>query len=103
MPKPDVAPLFCDRCLVELNPGRGGHFQVRIEAVADPAAPVFTADDLAKDPRAEWSSLMAKLGDLSEREAMDHVHRRVTLYLCNRCYRRWIENPTAGRTDESPE
>jgi hypothetical protein len=30
---------------------------------------------------------------MSEREAMDQVFRRLTVFLCNRCYQDWIENP----------
>jgi hypothetical protein len=33
---------------------------------------------------------------VSGQEAMDQVYRRVTVYLCGPCYRRWIENPVAG-------
>jgi len=29
----------------------------------------------------------------SPHELLDDVHRRLTLYLCRRCYVQWIENP----------
>ena len=32
--------------------------------------------------------------DLSEQDLLDQVYRRVTVYLCLRCYNVWIENPT---------
>ena len=89
------SPLFCDRCLVRLHPGRGNFYVVRIEAVADPTPPEFTAEDLRRDSRREFERLVAELETLSEREAMDQVYRRVTIFLCTRCYPRWIENPAS--------
>jgi hypothetical protein len=44
---PDGPPLLCDRCGVELTPGKGDFYVVRIEAVADPTPPRFTEEDLA--------------------------------------------------------
>jgi hypothetical protein len=96
MPEPDDHSdcVFCARCTAELWPGRGNFYRVTIEAVADPTPPVVTAGDLADDPRPQIERLLAELADLSEQEAMDQVHRRLTLFLCWPCYRRWIENPT---------
>ncbi len=92
----DHWPIFCSRCHAELAPGEGRFYVVRIEAFADPTPPQFTEDDLHRDPRAEIDRLLAELRDLSAQEAMDQVYRRLTLYLCVPCYRRWIENP-AGK------
>ena len=93
---PPGEPLFCDRCLTRLHPGRGDLFVVKIEAVADPSPPEFTAEDLARDHRQELARLVAHLETLSAQEAMDQVFRRLTIFLCNACYLEWIENP-AGR------
>jgi hypothetical protein len=87
------SPLFCDRCSKELHAGQGNFYVVKIEAIADPAPPVFSAEDLERDHRAEIARLVAELDGLSEREAMDQVYRRLTIYLCEPCYRVWIENP----------
>ncbi len=87
-------PLICDRCAVEVHPGRGDHYVVTIDAVADPHPPVFTAEDLQRDVGPEIDRLIARLSGLTEREAMDQVHRRVVLHLCMPCYTRWIEHPT---------
>ena len=38
--------------------------------------------------------------DLSEQELIDQVYRRLTIHLCEPCYRQWIENP-AGKSGES--
>jgi hypothetical protein len=89
----DGWPIFCDRCRVELTPGEGNFYVVRIEAFADPTPPQFTEEDLQRDARAEIERLVAQLRDLSEQEAMDQVYRRLTLYLCGPCYRKWIEHP----------
>jgi hypothetical protein len=89
----EESPLFCDRCSRELRLGRGEFYVIRIEAIADPTPPEFTDEDLARDHREEFARLCQALQQLSAREAMDQVYRRLTLYLCNACYRQWIEDP----------
>jgi hypothetical protein len=90
----------CAHCGRPVHPGRGDHYVVRIEAVADPSPPVFTAEDLAIDFESEFERLIAATRDLSAQQAMDQVHRRVDLLLCLPCYRRWIEDPTGSRVSE---
>ncbi len=92
-PTPDPAPLFCARCSVELCPGTGTFYQVRIEAVADPTPPLVTEEDLTTDVRQQIEQLLAQMADLSPQEAMDQVYRRLILHLCLPCYRQWIEDP----------
>jgi len=92
--QPNETPLFCDRCTVELHPGRGDFFVVRIEAVADPTGPEFSEEDLKRDHKREMEQLLAQIEEMSAREAMDQVHRRLTVFLCNSCYGQWIEDPT---------
>ncbi len=96
MTTPDSSPLFCDICSRELHPGRGDFYLVRIEAMADPAPPRFTEEDLARDVYAEIGRLLDRMREMSEQELRDQVHRRVVLYLCVPCYSRWIENPTGS-------
>lgn len=86
-------PLFCDRCSAALTPGRGNFYVVRIEAIADPTPPEFTGADLQRDVTGDIQQLFAEAEQFSEQELMDQVYRRVVLYLCTPCYRRWIENP----------
>jgi hypothetical protein len=90
----ESSPLFCARCAVELQPGAGDFYRIRIEAVADPFPPVLPSETSAADIGQEIDELLARMEGLSEREAMDQVYRRLTLYLCTACYRPWIENPT---------
>jgi hypothetical protein len=90
----DTSPLFCDRCLKELRPGQGEFYLVRIDAVLDPTPPEFTDDDLRRDVTGELNDLVRQLETLSAQEATDQVHRKLTIYLCLECYRRWIESPT---------
>jgi hypothetical protein len=87
-------PLTCRRCGAELRPGAGNFYRVVIEAVADPAPPTLSDEDLAADVRAEIERLLTQLASLSEEEALAQVYRRLTLYLCGRCYRDWIDDPT---------
>jgi len=87
-------PLVCHKCGTELAPGEAQFYVVRIEAFADPTGPNITEEDLRRDIRGEIDRLLEAMSDLSEQEAMDQVYRKMTIYLCNTCYRDWIENPT---------
>ncbi|NUQ64511.1 MAG: hypothetical protein HUU20_18760 [Pirellulales bacterium] len=89
----DDSPLFCARCRVDLARGTGNFYVVRIEAIADPSPPRFSEEDLNRDPRAEIERLIEQMRDLSERELVDQVYRRLVLHLCGPCYRQWIEDP----------
>ena len=91
---PADSPLFCDSCMTELTPGEGNFFVVEIDAVADPTPPNISDEDLAQNHDQKMAGLIDQMRDFSERELMDQVHRRLTLYLCNTCFSRWIENPT---------
>ncbi len=84
----------CRRCGAELRPGSGNFYRIVIEAVADPAPPAISAEDLARDVRPQIERLLAQLAGLSEAEALAQVYRRLTLSLCGPCYREWIEDPT---------
>jgi hypothetical protein len=88
------APIICDKCSAEFERGRGDFYVVRIEAFADPSPPNLSEEDLQRDSRREIRRLIEEMSGVSEQEALDQVHRRVTLYLCNGCYREWIEKPT---------
>lgn len=94
----DETPLFCDRCYCHLTPGGGNFYVVSIEAVADPTPPVFSERDLVRDVKQELNHLISQLEDVSEQEAIDDVYRKLTLYLCLSCFRRWFENPTGQAT-----
>ena len=92
----DESSLFCQRCAAQLVPGRGQFYVVRIEAFADPTPPTFMAEDLGHDIKGEIDRLIEAMSDVSAQEAMDQVYRRMTVFLCNVCYRQWIEDPVAG-------
>ena len=87
------APLFCNRCGAILEEGSGNFYRVHIEALADPAPPVISQEDLDGDPGEEIKRLLSQLRDVSAQEAMDQVYRKLTIFLCLACYRPWIENP----------
>jgi len=90
---PTVRPS-CRRCRRELSPGHGDFYAVSVLAVADPAPPVFTEDDLSLDVENEIQRLLAQLRTLDEKQAQDQVYRRVVFHLCEGCYFNWIANPT---------
>jgi hypothetical protein len=87
-------PLFCARCAIELRPGSGNFYLVKIDAVADPTPPDIRDEDLGDDIQGEIRKLISQMEKMSASEAMDQVHRHLTLYLCGQCFRDWIENPT---------
>jgi RNase P subunit RPR2 len=97
MPDGTAHPVICNRCSAVLHPGQGDFYVVRIEAVADPTPPTFSEQDLQQDTAAEIDRLVEALRDMSEREALDQIFRRMTLHLCSRCYRQWIENPVGEK------
>jgi hypothetical protein len=86
--------LLCHRCGIQLTPGRGHLYVIHIEAVADPWPPVITEADLARDHQRDMADLIHQLRHHTERDLLDQVHRRLTIHLCTRCYKVWIENPT---------
>ena len=47
----------------------------------------------ADELRRQIELLLEQMKDLSEREALDQVRRRLVIHLCAACYRPWIENP----------
>ena len=73
---------------------------VKIEAFADPTPPGFSDEDLEMDARQEIEQLIAAMENMSEREVMDQVYRRLTIYMCGSCYRRWIEDPTGRQAGD---
>jgi len=89
----DSSPLLCARCGVELTPGVGNLYVVRIEAMADPTPPHFSEDDLQRDPGQQIAALIEQMRNLSEQELVDQVYRRLFLHMCGPCYRQWIEDP----------
>jgi len=88
--------LFCARCAAELKPGEGDFYRINVEAMADPTPPEVSEEDMATDHREQMERLLGAMNNLSEREAMDQVYRRLTFHLCGACYRTWIEDPAAS-------
>ena len=92
-PEPQEAHLFCHRCGAVVKPGEGNFYVVRIEAFADPTPPNLSLADADIDPGEEIDRLIEQMRGMSERDLLDQVYRRLTIHLCTRCYREWIENP----------
>ena len=87
-------PSICQKCGTLLTPGRGDFYVVNVEAYAEDSPPVITAEDLSRDHIEEMRRIAKELENLSPQEAMDGVHRQMSFFLCRRCYKVWIENPT---------
>jgi hypothetical protein len=91
--EPSSAPTVCHRCGAERESGGPVFYVVKIEAFAAPDEPEITIDDLDRDFDEELRRILEQSKDLSERELMDQVYRRMVIHLCPRCYRIWIEDP----------
>ena len=94
MTSDESVPLLCHRCGTIVRAGQGEFYVVRIEAMADPSPPVIDDQDPEADFTAEMNALIEGMKARSEQELMDQVYRKLTVILCNRCYKSWIENPT---------
>jgi hypothetical protein len=92
----EESPLFCHRCGNELHPGKGDFYVVRIEAFADPSPPELEPEEVFGSSREKMKQLVEQMEGMSEQELMDQVYRRMTIFLCGPCYRRWIDNPAGG-------
>ena len=89
--------LICARCAAMLKPGDGSFFVVRIEAFADPSGPIVDEHKpTAKELRQQLEMLVKQMHNVSPQEAMDQIHRRLTLHFCKTCYPTWIENPAGA-------
>jgi len=93
MTEHDDIPLLCHRCGATLHQGHDDHYVVRIEAFADPTPPRLAEGDIPLDIDAEIEALLEQMKDMTERELMDQVYRRLIIHLCGKCYRTWIEDP----------
>jgi hypothetical protein len=85
--------FLCAGCGRQLVAGSGNFYVIRIEALADPTPPRFSAEDLRRDVHAEWERLTREMRFLSAQEALDQVYRELLFYLCTPCYRQWIAQP----------
>ena len=92
-------PTFCHRCGAILVAGKGDFYVVNIEAYADPTGPQISAQDLEIDTSAEIRKLIEQTSDMSPTDMMETVYRRLTIHLCGRCYKPWIENPAGKPAD----
>ena len=66
--QPDQLSLLCARCGIELKPGTGNFYVVRIEALADPTPPSFSEEDMKLNPRAEIERLIEQMRKSSEQD-----------------------------------
>jgi hypothetical protein len=90
----DPRALLCQRCSTALTPGEGNFYVVKIVAVADPAPPIISQEDVSADIQ----RLLRDLAGKPARELIDQVYRRRIFSLCTACYRRWIEDPVGDGT-----
>jgi len=92
-------PLFCHRCGCELKAGLGNFYVVRLEAFADPTPARITEDDIGQnvDFDKEIELLTEQMKGMSTQELADQVYRKLTIHLCWKCYKTWIEDPAGAK------
>lgn len=93
----EAGELLCHRCGAILHPGRGDLYVIRIEALADPFPPVFSAEELEQNFQQAVRELLEEMKDASEQDLLNDVYRCLVLYLCRPCYLAWMEDPVGGR------
>ncbi len=85
-------PPACELCGRELAPA--GHYVVRIDVFADPAAPEMSEAELnATDFDAEIDDLLKEMENMTAEELQDQVHRRFEYRICPNCQRRYLRDP----------
>ena len=89
--------MICHRCGALREEGGRLFYVVNIEAYPSPEI-VEMMDE--GDAESAMAALCEEASEFSQQELMDQVYRRVTLTLCPRCFRGWIEQP-AGSEEES--
>ena len=80
---------------MSLSPGAGNWYVIRIEAFADPSPPIIEEDLTSEEIEIEIEDIISSIRDMSERQLMEQVHRKLTVHMCRLCYEEWIEDPTA--------
>ena len=83
--------LFCHRCGGLIQPGDGQHWQVRIEAVRDPTMNLDAHEPLSSE---ELDNMFNDLEQMSAKQAMDSIYRRLQVHLCAACFEPWMYHPT---------
>ena len=86
----------CDACGRELLVDSEVRYEVKIEVKAAYDPLEISAEDLAKDHKAELAKLIRQLEELSAEEAMNQVYRAFNFDLCPVCQQRYIRNLAAG-------
>lgn len=85
--------LTCDGCGAPLLVESDVRYEVKIEVKAAYDPLEITADDLAKDHRAEMAKIIAQLSNVTEAEAMNEVYRTFRFDLCMPCQQRYLKKP----------
>ncbi len=92
--------LTCDRCGKTLLLGEDVRYIVNIQVFAAYDPMELTADDLARDHRAELEALVEKLKRMDPEEAQDSVYRDFTFQLCPACRKAYLKDPLGMQSHE---
>ena len=88
-----IVSCVCDMCGKELLVDEDVRYIANIEVYAAYDPLELTADDLAKDHKAELTRLVEKLKGVDAKDAEDSVHKRIVLNLCPGCQKVYIRDP----------
>lgn len=70
-------------------PGRGGFFEVKFIAVADPYSPIIDDEELDV-LQAKLKQLLTEIEGMSAAKAVNGVVVENTFQLCNSCFRNYL-------------
>ncbi|NQT89435.1 hypothetical protein HQ560_21885 [bacterium] len=85
--------LTCDICGKTLLTDESVRYQARIQVFAAYDPLEITADDLARDARAEIRALLDTLAGMDPQEVEDSVYKDMYFDLCMACQREYLRRP----------
>ena len=85
--------LTCDRCGKTLLLDEDVRYIVNIQVFAAYDPMELTAEDLARDHRAELEALVEKLKRMDPEKVQDSVYRDFTFHLCPACQEAYLKDP----------
>ena len=88
---------ICARCNCVLVSSKHAFFEIKIEAIADGSTPdLADLNEEHEDPEQTYLDLVEQLNKTTPQEAMDQVATSRVIFLCDRCFGDWIENPAGA-------
>jgi len=94
--------LTCDLCGKPLFAGESLRYEARIQVYAAYDPLELTADDLARDHRAQIRALLKTLEQMDPQEVEESVYKEFLFDLCMACQRRYLRDPLPRQNPDAP-